>query len=311
MIIAVCIVVVIICAAIATVHRTLKFSIMRDAKREQPMIEQESIRATMSKKMLELLDNSVAELRSMPNEDVFITSFDKLKLHAKLYDCEDPVGTIIMCHGYRSSAVNDFAVLAPVMYKRRYRLLLIDQRATGQSAGKYIGMGALERFDCRDWAWYMYNRFGDCPMFLEGVSMGSTTVLMASGLELPPNVKGIIADCGFTSPKEIFSCVFKASYHLPPHPFVDLMGKIIKLTAKYDIGYSAEEAVAGSDLPILYIHGEADDFVPHYMSVKNHAATKGEKFFVSVPYAGHGMSYLTDTEKCRKALDYFLVKYGQ
>ncbi|MBO4354172.1 MAG: alpha/beta hydrolase [Clostridia bacterium] len=251
-------------------------------------------------------------IRDAEAEDIYITSFDGLKLHGRLICPPDPKASILMCHGYRSSGYNDFPDYAEFIYNKGYRLLIIDQRATQKSEGKFIGMGVLERYDCLKWAELLASRFPGEPLFLEGVSMGAATVLMATGLDLPKEVRGVIADCGFTSPREIFGTVFKARFHLPKEPFMTVMTALIKIFAKYDCNYSAEDALKDNKLPVLFIHGEADDFVPHYMSEKNVAAAKNcYTKFISVPGAAHAQSYLIDTERCRKEAVEFLETFGK
>jgi len=261
----------------------------------------------LPKESFETIITGAQWIRDTDAEDIYIQSFDGLKLHARLLCPEDPIGSIVMCHGYRSSGYNDFSCYAKFVYDKGYRLLIIDQRATQQSEGKWIGMGVLERFDCLKWTELVARRFPGEPIFLQGVSMGAATVLMATGLQLPKEVRGVIADCGFTSPREIFGCVLKANFHLPKEPFMTFMTLLIKLFAKYDSNYSAENALKDNRLPILFIHGEADDFVPHYMSEKNlAAATNCYTKFISVPGAAHAQSYLIQTERCQKEVTEFL-----
>ncbi len=119
-------------------------------------------------------------------------------------------------HGYRSLATIDFALEVEFFHRLGYDVLLPYQRSHGESQGKYITYGVKERFDCRDWARYAARRFGeDKPLFLMGISMGAATVLMASGLELPGNTRGIVADCGFTTPWDIMAHVARRDYSLP------------------------------------------------------------------------------------------------
>lgn len=286
------------------------YALKRNDKRVKYFYDREYAKKIIEDEFLDQIISGSEWIRDKEAEDVYIKSFDGLKLHARLISPKEPVGSIILCHGYRSAGVNDFAGYAEYAYNCGYRLLVIDQRASGKSEGKYIGMGVLERHDCNAWAKFMAERFPNDALFLEGVSMGASTVLMASGTDLPKNVRGIMADCGFTSPREEFEHIMKRDTHLPPYPYMHLIGLIIKLIAKYDYSYSTTDALKDNKLPLLIIHGQADNFVPHYMSEKNVAAAKNcDVTFISVPNATHGKSYLVQKERCQAALTDFLRKH--
>lgn len=140
--------------------------------------------------------------------------------------------------------------------------------------------------------------------------MGSSTVLMATGLPLPPTVKGVIADCGFTSAWEEFKNVLKVGMHLPVHPLLEATNLVCRLVAGFGFrDYSTLEAMKVNQLPILFIHGEADTLVPRQFTLDNYHACRSQKRLVSVPGAGHGLSYLVDTPKCQQALREFLQAY--
>lgn len=288
----------------------LIYGIVRDDKRCGFYYDRSHAEKYVEPEYLEMVIKGSEWIRDARAEDIYIKSFDGLKLHARLIVPEKPVGTFVMCHGYRSSGYNDFADFARFIYEKGYRLLIIDQRASNGSEGKYIGMGVLERFDCLAWTKLVAERFPGENIILDGVSMGAATVLMTTGLELPSEVCGVIADCGFTSPKAIFGDVMHKTFHLPKEPIMSIMTALIKLVAKYDAKYSAEDALKENKLPLLIVHGEADDFVPHYMSERNVEAAKNcDVTFISIPGAAHARSYVVDTERCRAAVTEFLNKY--
>lgn len=245
-------------------------------------------------------------------EHVSITSFDGLKLSA-LYipsDLEKPKGTLIVFHGYRSLATVDFALEVEFMHDLGYSLLVPYQRSHGESEGKYITYGVNERYDCRDWAKYAEERFGG-DIFLAGISMGSATVMMSANLDLPESVHGIIADCGFTSPWEIMAHVAWKDYKLPTFPLLNLVNCFAKIFAKVDLkGADARKALAETKLPVLFIHGEQDDFVPLSMTRKNFAACRSEKDLHLVGDAVHAQSYGADTTGCEEKIAAFLKKYA-
>ena len=264
-----------------------------------------------SKPFAEEIRAGAAWFRSQKLERVEIQSFDGLKLVGNYLHHHESKGTIILVHGFRSNGFNDFSCAYEFYYSLGYSLLSVFQRAHGASEGKFITFGIKERFDCQKWAEYVYARMGPShPIFLEGLSMGSSTVLMATGLPLPPTVKGVIADCGFTSAWEEFKNVLKVGMHLPVHPLLEATNLVCRLVAGFGFrDYSTLEAMKVNQLPILFIHGEADTLVPRQFTLDNYHACRSQKRLVSVPGAGHGLSYLVDTPKCQQALRELLQAY--
>jgi fermentation-respiration switch protein FrsA (DUF1100 family) len=212
-------------------------------------------------------------------------------------------------HGFHSTQ-KDFVCAVDFFLSLGYNVLLAAQRAHGESEGKWITFGAKERYDCRSWCHYLVNRFGDgIGIVLDGISMGAATVLMATELDLPKNVKAVMADCGYTSPWEIVCDVAKRSMHIPKYPFMPLFRLVTKLTAGFDLKeVSAVTAMEkNTKYPVQFIHGLADDFVPHEMSVRNYEACRAPKRLISIPNAGHGLSFLVDEPTCREACSTFLL----
>lgn len=246
------------------------------------------------------------QLKEITAEDVFINSFDGLKLHGRYYHVKDGAPLDIQFHGYNGNAMRDFCGGNKISRESGHNSLLIDQRAHGMSRGKTISFGINERKDCLSWVRYAVERFGeDTEIVLSGVSMGAATVLMASDLGLPKNVKAIVADCGYSSPKAIINKVMRDS-GLPDklmYPFVWLGAMVF---GKFNLTESsAVSAVSESDVPILIIHGGADDFVPCYMAEEIYKACRSEKKLLIVPGAGHGMSYLVDKDLYEKTVKDF------
>ncbi len=247
------------------------------------------------------------QLKGITAEDVFINSIDGLKLHGRYYHVKDGAPLDIQFHGYNGNAMRDFCGGNKISRESGHNSLLIDQRAHGMSRGKTISFGINERKDCLSWVRYAVERFGeDTEIVLSGVSMGAATVLMASDLGLPKNVKAIVADCGYSSPKAIINKVMRDS-GLPDklmYPFVWLGAMVF---GKFNLTESsAVSAVSESDVPILIIHGGADDFVPCYMAEEIYKACRSEKKLLIVPGAGHGMSYLVDKDLYEKTVKDFI-----
>lgn len=244
----------------------------------------------------EVVHRCVRALNEVPCEEVSIRSFDGKRLCARYYHHMDGAPVQIMFHGYRGSAIRDFCGGAVMARKLGHNALIVDQRAHGRSQGSTITFGVLERFDCKSWAEYVQERFGDVPIVLSGVSMGAATVLMASELDLPETVTAILADCPFSSPREIIAKV-AGEMGLPGKPaaFCCELGAL--LFGHFWLGASsAESAVKKAKVPILLIHGLEDRFVPCEMSRRIRAACAGECEFYTFPNAAHAFSYMTDPQ---------------
>lgn len=243
-------------------------------------------------------------------EKVTITSGDGLKLYGSFYPGDNQGKIVIGFHGYTSSRESDFISLACFYLKQGYSMLLVDARSHGESEGTYIGFGCLDRFDARKWIQYLDERFGGkCKIFLHGISMGGATVLMTSGLNLPPSVKGIISDCGFTSAWEVFESVLKHTYHLPAFPILQIADGMAKSRAGYGMNEcNAREEVKMSKVPILFIHGDADTFVPCWMCRDMYKECEAHKEILIVKGAGHAESYFKEPKMYEKKVNEFLKK---
>ena len=247
------------------------------------------------------------QLADRPCEEVTILSRDNLKLYGRYYHVKDGAPLDIGFHGYRSCCLRDFSGGSEISFGREHNLLLVDQRAHGKSEGSSITFGIQERYDCLDWINYAVDRFGkDVKIMLYGISMGASTVLMASALDLPKNVKGIIADCPYSAPKKIIQKVCTEMRVSPAlcYPFVAIGAKIF---GSFDLEETdALEAVKHSKVPILILHGEADSFVPCEMSEEIQNACPDNVERHTFPDADHGISYLVDKDRYCKIVDDFL-----
>ncbi|MBQ4557538.1 MAG: alpha/beta hydrolase [Clostridia bacterium] len=258
----------------------------------------------------DMWDNGKKLFDSLDKEEVWMKSFDGLNLHATLVKNGDGKKLLIEAHGYRSSPKHDFIAAMPYFYNHGFSFLLIDQRAHGESEGDYITFGVHERLDMRDWVYFAMEKFGtDIDIVLHGISMGATTVLLASELDLPENVKGIIADSGFTSPYEIFARVLDHTYHAKPFPILNVAEAMAQHKANFGFkDASTLSAMEVNKFPILFVHGEDDDFVPIEMSEATYNACKTDKAIVKVKGARHACGYLVEKERCEKEMDAFLAK---
>lgn len=252
--------------------------------------------------------NLYHQLKDRPCEFVTIQSHDGLILSGRYYHTRNGAPLDIAFHGYRSSCLTDFSGGSGMSLGMGHNLLLVDQRAHGKSGGRTIGFGIQERHDCLRWTEYAVDRFGpEVQIMLYGISMGAATVLMASGLDLPENVKGIVADCPYSSVKDIICRVGK-KMGLPGWLTWPLVRIGAKVYGGFDIAETdAVEAVKAAKVPILIIHGEADNFVPSEMSdIAKHNPDLITR--VTVPGADHGISYLVDEDLYRRTVAEFIQK---
>jgi len=244
--------------------------------------------------------------RQLPCEHLSVTSFDGLTLTGKFYEYAPGAPIELMFHGYRGNAERDLSGGVQRCFKLGRSALLVDQRCSGGSDGNVITFGVKEHRDCLTWLELAEEKFPDRKIILTGISMGATTVLMAAGRSLPENVIGVLADCGFTSAKDIVLKVI-SQMGLPPrlcYPFVKLGAKLF---GRFDLEESsAVDAVKRATVPVIFFHGEADDFVPCDMSRENYEACASRKALVTIPGAGHGLSYPVEPETYLQALrDFF------
>lgn len=233
-----------------------------------------------------------AWLADAPMEKWDITTNDGLKLIGNFYP-EDSHKYVILIHGYTSNK-NDMFVFCPAFAEWGYNILIPDNRAHGESEGKYIGMGWLDADDYLIWLDKIIKYDPQAQITILGVSMGGATVMMLSGLDLPSNVKCLIEDCGYTSVWDEFALKLKEWFRLPTFPFLNFAS----FASKQMTGYSFKEAssverIKNAELPMLFIHGTEDSFVNYFMLDDNIEAYGGPEYDVlRVEGAGHGVSIL-------------------
>ena len=261
----------------------------REALFEMPDTEQYAPYSAEARQM-------ISDALEIPYKEAVVTSYDGLRLFGKCYIASSDAPWLIMLHGYRSGAERDFCGGLKFGIDSGFNVLLVDQRAHGKSEGKCLTFGIKERYDCLTWTNYVISQAGgSCKIALYGMSMGAATVLMAAGSGLPKNVACIVADCGYTSPKAIIKKVIR-EMHYPVFPTYALVRLGGMLFGGFDIEeYSAVQAMEKCDIPVLFIHGDDDRFVPCDMGRENHRHCRAEgKKLLIVPNAGHGMSYMSD-----------------
>ena len=246
-----------------------------------------------------------------PHDRVQIKSHDGLTLCASIYEPDSKTkNCMLLFHGWTSHPFLDFSCIVQKYCEMNMNVIVVEQRGHGESEGKYSTFGVKERHDVVSWAEYIISRYGDdCKIVLDGISMGASTVMMAAGLpSLPNNIVGIIADCGFTSAYDQFVYIMKLWYKMPPFPLLYSVNVISRIVAGFGFrDVSTIDELKKSELPILFLHGEADDFVPVKFSRQNYDASASErKKIITVPDAAHGMSYLQSEQTCNEELERFI-----
>ena len=248
----------------------------------------------------------IKAFRTMPHQVFTIRSFDGLTLSGRYFENAPGAPMELMFHGYRGTAERDLGVGIRRAFALGHNALIVDQRTTGDSGGRLVTFGIREYRDCLNWVDFCVEHFGsEMDLYLTGISMGASTVLMAAGEPLPPNVKGVLADCGFTSAPAIIKDVCRL-LHLPGNLVYPMIRLGAKLLGGFDLEeYSALEAMKRCKIPVVFFHGEKDNLVPCYMSRENYEACTAPKAILTVPDAGHGLSYLVEPEKYLKTLEGF------
>lgn len=246
-------------------------------------------------------------LQSQEYKEVEIhSSVDGTKLNA-LYFAREGAKRMVLCvHGYRGKAIGDLAAINKWFLENECELLLIEQRCCGNSGGEYITFGAREKYDVLDWIDFLEDRNRkSLPIYLYGVSMGAATVSCAAGLTLPPNVHGLIADCGYTSMLDITSLCLKKWYRLPAFPLMQSFDRRCEARAHFRMAEAdAEKSLQNCCIPSLFIHGTQDAFVPPSHAIRNYrACASSEKDILWVEGAGHATSMYEDPESYTAAVE--------
>ena len=266
-----------------------------------------ALKQTPYAEFAESIPQALQWLQDHNAQEVRTKSFDGLLLRGKWVPAENPKATIILFHGYHTHYIHDFAGIFSLYHSIGLNLLLVRQRSHGESGGKYITFGVRERKDVRSWVDFHNRTHGMDNVFLGGMSMGASTLLFAAGEDLPPNVRGITADCGFSSPAEILGHIIRQDYHLPPKlvlPLMEVWARVLGGFSFYEC--DSRKTLARSKIPVVFIHGTADTFVPCAMSQAGYDACAAQREIHLIEGADHGRGYLFEPDRLTKALvDFF------
>lgn len=277
---------------------------------EKKVTKKEQLKGKYLYEYFDQIEEGLKFLGNIKKEEISITSFDGKKMHGKFIDNKSNK-CIILFHGYHSYGEFDFSSIIEYYYNKGLKILIIDQRGHGKSEGKFTTFGVLERYDALEWIKYVDNRFNQkVNIVLDGISMGSSTVMYASALDLPESVKCIIADSGFVSPYEVIKFTLKSKYRLPAHPLIDFVCFAFLRKHKYSMKKeTTTNALKKCKLPIFFLHGTGDTTVPYQMTIANYNNVRGEKYLKIVEGSEHGVGYLDDKVQCLQQLDEFIDKY--
>lgn len=276
-------------------------------RKDLPWLVEEEIRKTAYGKYWDMIVASDQWLKEHEARDVYVTSRDGLRLHGLWVPAKNAVGTILLVHGYRSTMLVDFGCAFDYYHNKGLNLLIPEHRCHGKSEGRFITFGVRESGDMLCWLRYHNEEFGNYPLILSGMSMGASTVMYLADEPLPENVRGMLVDCGFTSPRDILGSVFQRVTHIPPA----FCMWATELFARIFAGFSLKEkdsrkTLAKNRLPIAMVHGVEDGFVPCWMTEQGYAACTGPKELLLVEGADHGVSFLVDRERYSELLKKFL-----
>ncbi len=295
-------------AAAGTSYLTTRLLVKTALDRKQPKIMKRTRRLISGKtKDEEFAAACIAAseaLETQPHERVEIVGHDGVSLIGHFFPCENPERVIVAFHGWRSSWHYDYGMISSFWHDNNCSVVYVEQRGQNASGGEHMGFGLTERYDCVEWVNWAICRCGkNLPIYLAGISMGAATVLMASDLEFPQNLHGIMADCGFTSPKAIWKHVAEKNLHISYGIRSAIADAICKRKIlMHSDEYSAVTALKNTNIPVLFIHGTDDRFVPVEMTYENYKACASPKRLFVVPGADHAMSYYKDRVGYEKAV---------
>ncbi len=292
----------------AVIGISLFFNACRRGK-ELPWLDPVALQKTPYGRFSDHIQAAHQWLESHHAQDISVRSKDGLTLHGRWVPAQNPRATILLAHGYHSCVLADFGPVLEFYHARGFNLLLPDQRSHGRSEGRYITFGVKESSDMLAWLELHNRELGAWPLILSGISMGASTVMDMADEPLPQNVRGFLVDCGFTSPRDIIATVFSRRMHLPAWPFLWVTDLCARLFAGFSLRQKdSRRTLEGNRLPILFVHGTADHFVPCEMTCSTFAACGGPKQLFLVDGAGHGTSYKKDPVQYQEKISDLLRK---
>ncbi len=300
-------------AALAAAYTDVMTSIV--ARRRSPLASRISSLCMGKKRepeQAEQVRRAAAQLLKQPTEEVSLINREGMTLKAHWYHVENPRRLLILVHGWHSAWNRDFGMSAPFYHENDCEMLLIEQRSHGASEGKLIAYGARERYDVMEWLSYARGVCPTLPIYLGGVSMGAATVLLCAGEPAAADsVTAIIADCGYTVAEEVVSERMRTLLR----GATDVTMKAVDLNCRLRGGFTLKECSTKESLakdrtvPVLFIHGDADELVPCSMTLENYLACAAPKELLIVHGAGHACSFLADPDAYKSRVLAFFAEW--
>lgn len=243
-----------------------------------------------------IVEDNKSWFENTNHEDFSIKAFDGITLTSQYYPYENSKKTIICIHGYLGRYNIDFAQLAPFYHSLGFNVLLLNNRAHGKSGGKFIGFSVKDQHDLFYWINTLDKKYNsEYDIFLHGISMGAATTMLVAGMDIPKTVKGIISDCGFISPVAQVKYLLKKFFPIALFPVYQLFKAFTKRITGNDLSKtSAIASLKKAKVPMLFIHGKNDFFVPIFMSKKAFKLCASEKYFEIFKNAGHAACQFVD-----------------
>lgn len=300
-------------ARFAVTEYFVNMALDRQAPSHSARSEHRLTGSCIDEKLLEKVKEAGEILSCRPQREIRIQSRDGVRLVGHWMEVPHPKRILIAMHGWRSAWYRDFGMIADFLRENGCSILFAEQRGQGGSGGTHMGFGLTERYDCLDWIeWVNAQTDKKYPVYLCGISMGASTVLMAGGLELPENVRGIVADCGYTALPAIWKHVAEKHLHMDYRLCGATACRMAKKRANLDVNSATcPQALAQCRVPVLFIHGTDDRFVPVEMTYENYKACASPKRLLVVPGAQHGMSYPTDPGGYEAAVKSFWTAFDK
>lgn len=257
------------------------------------------------------IDASWEKLDKLEKEDIYLSGYKNKKIHATFIKSNTGSKKVILfSHGWKNMGLNDYACAGMYYHEKGYNVLVVDHLAHGESEGKYITFGLNDKENILKWVDYINNLFeSDCEIYMHGLSMGSSTICYMAKYDMK-NVKGIIADSGFMDGYELAKHIVSSRFKFLPSVILFNVRILCMLIAHFDIKKcNTKESLIKSKYPILFMHGDSDNFVPTIHSINSYEACNSEKSIVLFDRSAHIIACLMHKEKYQNTVLEFIEKH--